>query len=201
MCRLLATLALASLFLCPAAFAEDSKPADFADYGVSVGVSPFGGSLSFIYNESAKTSWLFGLGGLPSDIVEMKVDVDGTEYTTKASSSWVGLFLNHRPFASATWFRLVAGVGFGNIENELDDGAGNTYSVDYKENPVGYLGLGFGAKAVKGFFWGVDVGWLQSAGPQITPTAGDGADVADIADNLFFGSALPNMQLTLGWGF
>ena len=92
-------------------------------------------------------------------------------------------------------------VGIVRIENELDDGNGNTYRADYKENPVGYLGVGFGTTAVKGLFWGVDIGWLQTAGPNVRMTAGDGADAEAIADHMFYGSALPNVQLSLGWGF
>ena len=103
---------------------------------------------------------------------------------------------------SARWFRLVAGLGIGSIETELDDGDGNTYDVHYKENPVGYLGLGFGGEAKKGFIWGFDLGVLQTSGPMIAKTGGMGADQsAEIGDNAFFGTVLPNLQVTLGWGF
>ena len=166
-----------------------------------MGGSPFGGSLSFAYNESPKTSWLFAVGGLPG--LELKQEIEGTKYTVNGSSSWVGCFLNHRPLANADWFRLVAGIGIGNIKNELEDESGNHYRADYTENPVGYLGLGFGARPVKGFDIGLDIGWLQTAGPVVSQTAGDAnADaVEDISGHFLFGSVLPNVQVTASWGF
>ena len=103
---------------------------------------------------------------------------------------------------------MVAGVGFGNIENTITDKDGNVYHAHYTENPVGYLGIGFGADTSKGFQWGVDLGWLQTGGPQVfegeaalNSTADRGAAVEDIKDSWMFGNALPNIQVSLGYGF
>jgi len=181
--------------------AEESKGDDFAQYSISLGASPFGGALSFAYNASAKTSYFVTMGGMPEASMDLKVG--DVEYEVESSSAWVGGFVNHRPFDSASWFRLVAGVGIGNIENKLTDGDGNSYRADYRENPVGYVGIGFGARAVKGLVIGFDIGLLHTAGPDISADGGAPTAEAmqDIKDDLFFGPVLPNAQLTLGWGF
>lgn len=196
------TLALAgSLLTVTSAHADHHKDKDFAPYSVNVGFSPFGGSLGFGYNANSKTTYQFALGGFSGE-APFKADVEGTEYTMETETTWVGFFVQHRPVDNARWFRLVAGLGIGSIETELDDGDGNTYDVHYKENPVGYLGLGFGGEAKKGFIWGFDLGVLQTSGPMIAKTGGMGADQsAEIGDNAFFGTVLPNLQVTLGWGF
>ena len=136
------------------AFAGD----DFAQYGINVGVSPFGGSLNFGYNSSEKNTINIAIGGLPG--MEMDLEIDGKDYTVEGSSAWVGAFVNHRP-CDNDWFRFVFGLGIGSISNELTDKSGNVYEANYTENPVGYLGLGFGQRPVKGFVYGLDVGWLQ----------------------------------------
>ena len=198
------TLAMVGLFAItsPALAHDKAADSDFADYGIQLGVSPFGGSLNFNVNTSRKTSFFAAIGGLPSG--ELDVEVEGTDYTVKSSSSWVGFFAQHRPFESAEWFRFVVGLGIGSIENELEDADGNQFTANYTENPVGYVGVGFGARPVKGFTIGFDIGWLQSSGPEVVQVAGntaaDGA-AEDIADHVFFGKVLPNAQLTLGWGF
>ena len=197
---MLAILSL-SLFICSPVLAHDTEPSsDFAEYSVIAGVSPFGGSLMFGYNKNEKTSWLVGFGGLPGGNA-LEFDIDGTKYDVDSSSAWAGFFINHRPLENAMWFRLVAGLGFGSIENELDDGNGNKYRADYRENPVGYVGVGFGSQAKKGFLIGFDIGMLYTGGPMVRPVAGDGADVEAIEDFWMFDSVLPNGQLTLGYGF
>ena len=162
--------------------------------------SPFGGSFNFGYNASEKTTYLFSLGGLPG--LEMDQEIGGTDYTVDSSSAWMGAFIQHRPFEGAKWFRLAAGLGIGSIENELKDEAGNTFVADYNENPVGYTGIGFGFEPVAGFIWGVDIGMLFTSGSEVRLTEGDDvAAVADIADHFLFGNILPNIQVSLGWGF
>ena len=47
----------------------------------------------------------------------------------------------------------------------LHDDLGNIYTAHYTENPVGYLGLGFGANTDRGFQWALDIGWLQTGVP------------------------------------
>ena len=197
MLRVMIMALVGTLALGQTALAQDSAGDDFAEYGVSVGVSPFGGSLNLNYNTSKKTSYFAVLGGLPGG--EMDVDVDGTDYAVKTDSSWVGFFVQHRPFVEAAWFRVVTGIGIGTIENELTDPDGNVFQANYYENPVGYLGVGFGAQPTKGFSIGFDLGWLQTAGPVVSGP--DAAAVESIKDHVFFGNALPNAQLTLGWNF
>ena len=88
------------------------------------------------------------------------------------------------------------------VNNEVEDDAGNAYKVNYNENPIGYLGVGFGGEAKKGFIWGFDLGLLHTARPMIQRTGGMGEDEsAQLADYWLFGGLLPNIQLTVGWGF
>ena len=87
----------------------------------------------------------------------------------------------------------------------------DTYDVRYANNPVGYLGVGFGSKPVKGIQVGFDLGILTTAGPtEYThmPTQMEEhedpeiADISgDIPNNIFFGRMLPNSQLTVTYGF
>ncbi|MEE2787396.1 MAG: hypothetical protein VX589_08665 [Myxococcota bacterium] len=205
MLRTILSLVAMSLLIASPALADDSKKSsDFAHYSVNGGISPFGGSINVGYNSSEKTSWLFGFGGAPA-ILELDMEIDGTDYTVGGSSAWTGFFVNHRPFDNAMWFRFVAGVGIGNIENELDDGNGNVYRVDYNENPVGYWGIGFGNEAKKGFLIGFDIGLLFTAGPdqiRVVEGAAPSQDHAKaIEDFWLFGNVLPNFQLTMGYGF
>jgi hypothetical protein len=201
MLRHLPCLIALSLFVATPALAEKKADSDFSHYSLNVGVSPFGGSVNVGINTCAKTTWQFGFGGFSGE-APVKPKIDGVEYTIENSTSWVGFFVNHRPVASSPWFRMVAGLGIGSIENEVSDADGNTYTAHYKENPVGYLGIGFGAEAKKGFMWGVDLGILQTSGPMIMKTGGTGDDASEkLADDFMFGTVLPNMQVTLGWGF
>ena len=199
---LMATLVF-MFVLSSTAWAEDTKSEDFADFSLNAGFSPFGGSVNYGHNMSKKTTWIFAFGFNPGLDAPFKPKYGGEEFTVTSTSTWMGAFANHRPIASAEWFRVVAGIGLGYIEHEMDDGNGNTYKVEYRENPVGYLGVGFGAEAKKGFVWGVDIGILQTSGPDITKTSEMGEDVSDeIRDDLMFsGKLLPNLQVTLGYGF
>ena len=199
--RHILVLALVALMgVAPNALAEEASDSDFANYSMSVGFSPFGGSVNFSVNPSRKTSYFTALGGLPAG--ELEMEIDGTDYTVTSASSWMGFFVQHRPFESAEWFRLVVGLGIGSIENDLEDKDGNKFVADYNENPVGYVGVGFGARNLKGFQAGFDIGWLQTAGPDIAQVEGDSPEaVESISEHVLFGNALPNFQLTLGWGF
>ena len=127
MFRLTATF-LAFSFAIQPALADEAKDPNFARYSVSGSFSPFGGSLNFGYNSCKKTSYQFSIGGFPEAEAPFKVEVDGSEYTVKGSSSWAGAFVQHRPVEGSEWFRLVFGFGVGQIKNSLDDGNGNTYT-------------------------------------------------------------------------
>ena len=188
--------ALSYICLAAPALAAENENSDFSHYSLSTSVNPFGGSLNFGVNTSEKTTWLFSFGGF-SDEAPLKPKIDDVEYTIDNGATWVGFFVNHRPVASASWFRVIAGLGIGSITNDVSDADGNTYTANYKENPVGYLGIGFGAEAKKGFMWGVDLGILQTAGPMIMKSSAS----EKLADDYMFGTILPNIQFSLGWGF
>lgn len=197
MIRSLLCLVAVSLFAIQPAVADEAKDSNFADYTVLVGGSPFGYSFTFAANQSRKTSYNFSIGGLPG--LKMDQEIGGNDYESETSSSWMGAFITHRPIDGAEWFRLQAGIGLGQIENELTDENDNVYTANYKENPVAYMGIGFGADTSKGFQWAVDIGLLQTAGPVVT---GPDADrVKDIEDFWFYGNVLPNFQVNLGYGF
>ena len=199
--RLLTSIIAVSLFAIQPALAEEAKDSNLAKYGVSISTSPFGGSVNFSYNSCSKTSWQFSFGGSP-ELGLLTIDVNGTDSKVKSSSSWAGAFINHRPLESAKWFRLVAGLGIGSINHKVTSGD-KEFRVRYSENPVAYLGLGVGGSNQKGFMWAFDVGYLATGGPDVSQESGD-ADAAalkDIEENLLFGNALPNAQLSLGWNF
>ena len=185
---------------------EDANP-NFADYAVLAGISPFGGSFSFAHNSSEQTTWVFSIGGNAD--MNLDIEIESEDYELVSESSWVGFFINHRPLENAKWFRLVAGLGVGSIENDLEriDSRGiatnERYEANYKENPVGYLGVGFGLKPRKGFVWGVDIGWLQTAGPEIRGLTNDATVDGEeaIRASYLFGAPLLNLQVSLGYGF
>ena len=143
MLRILTTLAAIGAVSTPA-LADDH-----ADYGVNFGFSPFGGSVGLIYNHTASTSFNVAFGGAPASDAPFKLDIDGTEYTQNGGSSWMGFFLNHRPFEDSQWFRINTGIGIGGIEGTLTNDAGDEYAVEYNENPVGYIGVGFETEPLK----------------------------------------------------
>ena len=203
MCKKLLACLLTCFLFHSHAFADGHEPAedsDFAQYSVSLAGSLFGLSGNFQYNTSKKTSYVFAMGIFSGD-APISPEVNGITYDMSGSSNWVGGFINHRPVDGAEWFRLIAGIGIGNIYNELE-GAGNTYKISYTENPVGYLGIGFGAEAKKGFIWGLDFGLLHTARPAIQKVSGNAEDESSqLADSALFGSILPNIQFSAGWGF
>ncbi|MEE2959291.1 MAG: hypothetical protein VYA34_00995 [Myxococcota bacterium] len=198
-------VSLVSLVSVGPALAENQEETTFSEYSLSASLSPFGGSLNFGYNASEKTTWQVSVGGFKGG-APFKPKIGGTEYSVSGYTQWVGCFINHRPISGHEWFRVVAGMGLGTIQNRVKDDAGNEYRVDYKENPVGYVGIGFGAEAKQGFIWGFDIGLLHTGGPQypmkVASADGDTSNASEeIADYWFFGSVLPNLQLTLGYGF
>ena len=199
MTRALLIIAALSAFASQPAAAED----DFAPYAVTLGLSPFGVSFNGSYSASQNTTFTAAIGGAPAAKAPFTPKVEGVEYELTAGSSWTGLFINHRPFEDADWFRVNTGIGFGRITQSLDDGNGNTYTANYTENPVGYFGLGAGLRPVQGFQYGFDLGLLHTGGPTIARTGGDDEDASlALADDFLIGTpTLPNLQITLGWGF
>lgn len=182
------------------ALAEEAS-SEFAENSINVGVSPFGGSISYGYALNERTTIQATIGGLPSSEL-LDLDIEGTTYTVTSGSSWAGGFINHRPVATADWFRLSFGLGFGVIRNNLVDGDGNTYDVHYREAPVAYTGVGFGFKPKKGLQYGLDIGGLFGSGADIIADPANTSDASDdIAASPMAADILPNFQLGIGWGF
>ena len=199
------SIALLAFALSPMANAEEAS-SDFAENAITVGVSPFGGSISYAYAFNERTTIQGTIGGLPTTEFPESLgfgDIEGTTYTVTGGSSWAGGFVNHRPVADADWFRLNFGIGIGMLRNNLVDGDGNSYDVNYTEAPVAYTGIGFGFKPKKGLQYGLDIGALFGGGATITPNGANTGedDSADIASSPIAADVLPNFQLGIGWGF
>ena len=195
-------LILTALFVSAFSFAQSQ-----ANYTLSLGLSPFGGSLNYTYHKSQKTSINVAVGGLlETDLTNFATDLDINEdFTLKSSSGWMGIFLQHRPFNNAKWVGFVTGFGVGYIENTievLNDGS-DIYTAHYKENPVGYVGWTFGSGPVTGFNYSFDLGMLYTSGPTIIGPGShpDGEYNDAIKNSFYFSNALPNIQLTIGYGF
>ena len=175
---------------------------EFAKYGVSLAVSPFGGSLNFGYNKNEKTSINIALGGLPESKSFITPSIDGMgDIELRGESAWMGVFLNHRPFENINWFRVNVGLGIGAINNTITEAGSSDeiYNVDYNSSPVGYFGVGVGQRTYKGLTFGFDLGALYTSGPDISGP--DAEKVKAIRDNSFFSSVLPNAQLSIGYNF
>ena len=189
----------AALGLPSTALANDGK---HARYAAQLGFSPFGGSLNFSFNKNKKNTLTVAIGGSPT-VGFLTLDIDGTKYDVESSTSYIGAFWNHRPFKEADWFRFNVGLAAGQISNTLTQAndANNVYTADYRQAPVGYMGIGFGNQVKEGFVIGFDMGLLSTAGPEVVPVKGTGADTQAIDDSFMFGPILPNGQLTVGWGW
>ncbi|OUT69501.1 MAG: hypothetical protein CBB76_08085 [Crocinitomicaceae bacterium TMED16] len=175
-----------------------------AQYGVSLGVSPFGGSLNFQYHKNNKTSFSVSLGGLPETESFIEPNIDGMdEIELRGESAWMGMFLNHRPFENMDWFRVNLGIAIGAINNTITEtlpgSPGGVYNIDYVSAPVGYFGVGVGQRTQKGITFGFDLGLLYGSGPEVSGP--DEAKVQAIRDNSFFSSVLPNIQFSVGYNF
>ena len=110
------------------------------------------------------------------------------------------MFINHRPFADADWFRLGTGIGVGTIKNTLSsEGSDDLYQADYEGNIVGYVGVGFGGQPKKGLVLSLDLGLLSTGGANVTGP--DAPTATAISNDVTFGSLLPNIQLGIAWGF
>ena len=132
-------------------------------------------------------------------------EIGGVTFDGTGATNWMGVFLNHRPFADYDWFRFNIGIGIGGIEGTLtaQDDENHSYSILYDNNPVGYVGIGFGSRPVKGFTFGFDMGGLHTSGGDVTSTGTTvNAEVMDeIPNTLGYGRVLPNLQLSVAYGF
>ena len=184
--------------------AQEDTAKEFATYGVGIGISPFGPSLNFTHNLSEKTTLNVGIGAFSGDN-PVAQEIGGVTFDGTGATNWMGLFLNHRPFADYDWFRFNVGIGIGGIEGTLtaQDDENHSYSILYDNNPVGYVGIGFGSRPVKGFTFGFDMGGLHTSGGDVTSTGTTvNAEVMDeIPNTLGYGRVLPNLQLSVAYGF
>ena len=174
---------------------------EFAEYGISGALSPFGLSLSMSYNKTNKTSFIVSLGGLPesNSLITPKIN-NINEYEMTSESSWMGVFVNHRPFKEMEWIRVNFGMAIGSIENTLvEPPGGGEYKVLYNNPPSGYIGLGVGQQTKKGLVFGVDFGLLYGPGPIITGP--DNSKIESISNSSVAGKVLPNFQFSLGFNF
>jgi hypothetical protein len=202
-------LQFAAALLIAASFTDDCQAQEddakeTATYGVSVGLSPFGPSLGFSHNLSEKTTVQVSLGGFSGDN-PVDQEIGGATFAGTGETNWMGIFLNHRPFEDYDWIRFNVGIGIGGIEGTLTDvnDANHTYDFRYGDNPVGYVGIGFGSRPVEGVTVGFDIGGLHTSGAVITSTGSTtNATVMDEIPNTFgYGRVLPNLQLSVGYGF
>ena len=200
------TSVLAAVFAAACAFAtaqEDAGKA-FAEYGVGLGFSPFGPSLNLTHNLSAQTTINVGIGAFSGDN-PWDQEIAGSTFSGTGETNWMGVFINHRPFSDYDWFRVNVGIGIGGIEGTLVDvdNANHSYSIRYGDNPVGYVGIGFGSRPVEGFTFGFDIGGLHTSGAVISATGTDmSMEVMDaIPDTPGYGRVLPNLQLSVNYGF
>ena len=184
---------------------------EFAQYGVFVGVSPFGMGANFNYNFNEKTTLSIGLGFAPEAEVPSALAPEVSalgDYTWESKTQWMGMFVNHRPFENINWFTVNAGIGIGYIENHIHIGhevlpeehseTDAEYHANYSENPVGYFGFAARTPNQKGLQFGFDFGLLHTGGPTISGI--NESKVAAIKDNLA-PNVLPNFQISVGYGF
>lgn len=203
------TLQLAAALFVGLAFtlganAQEDGEKETATYGVSVGISPFGPSLGFSHNLSEKTTVQVGVGAFSGDN-PADLEIGGHTFSGTGETNWMGIFLNHRPFEDFDWIRFNVGIGIGGIEGTLTDvnDDEHTYDIRYGDNPVGYVGIGFGSRPVEGVTVGLDIGGLHTSGAVISSTGTTvNTDVLDeIPNTPGFGRVLPNLQLSVGYGF
>ncbi len=183
-----------------------SDDTEFAEYGTTLAISPFGPGLSLTYNVDTKNSITAAFGFSPevSAPEALLPDFESSSYSVSGTSSWMGVFWRHRPFENQNiGFNL--GMASGQIENNLEDDADDhlTYSVNYTENPVMYLGVNYGSKPVKGLQFGIELGVLSTGGATVQYSGHEEEIEAAIDDikSKFAWSMLPNLQLSVSYGF
>jgi len=184
--------------------AQEEGAKEMATYGVGVGISPFGPSVNFSHHLSAKTTIQVGVGAFSGDN-PTDLEIGGATFSGTGETNWMGIFLNHRPFEDYDWIRFNVGIGIGGIEGTLTDvnDPTHSYAARYDNNPVGYVGIGVGSRPVKGVTVGFDIGGLHTSGADITATGTTvNAEVLEeIPNTLGYGRVLPNLQLSVGYGF
>ena len=95
------------------------------------------------------------------------------------------------------WIRFNVGIGI-RIEGTLTDvnDANHTYDIRYGDNPVGYVGIGFGSRPVEGVMWALtSVACTPGAAISSTGTTVNTDVLDEIPNTPGFGRVLPNLQL------
>ena len=133
-----------------------------------------------------------------NSLITPKID-NINEYEMSSESSWMGVFVNHRPFKEMEWIRVNFGMAIGSIENTLKETSEDEYKVLYNNPPSGYFGLGIGQQTKKGLVFGVDFGLIYGPGPVITGPDND--KIESISNSSVAGKVLPNVQFSIGFNF
>ena len=159
-------------------------------------------TLTAFYGQAVEADWTTDDAYYPAN--DPADAIQGYTGTTFQSSSWTGFLLNYRPLENFDAFRVAGGMGVGRLGGTLegiDDG--HEYFIN-GHGPFAYMGVGYGLKPVKGFQWGVDIGWLRAPGFTVET---DGIDAAAAAARMELVkrnhelSFFPNAQITVAWGF
>ena len=196
---------------------------EFAKNSVSINTSGPIQAFGFAWGHQLTpktTLTVFYVQGVPNSIENFDwepTDADGNPNTESAlygvefdaefgtNSSWQGVNLNYRPFDNFDAFRVVFGGGVGSLGGTLVDPEGARYLVR-GGGTFSYLGLGYGLKPVKGFQWGVDLGILRTGTFEVSWVPGATGNQTwargiAITEQANSGHWIPNLQLTIGWGF
>jgi len=131
-------------------------------------------------------------------------DNETSYYGTLANnSSWCGLQLNYRPFEKLEGLRVAFGAGVGKLQGALTDSLGAEYRIR-ASGPFTYMGIGYGLRPVKGLQLGIDIGWLTA--PTFEVSSDGSHDQTDrfrhgLESDMNEFTLIPNLQLSIGWGF
>ena len=123
--------------------------------------------------------------------------------TIMNNSNWCGLQINYRPFENLEGLRLGFGAGVGKLQGALTDSLGGKYRVR-ASGPFTYMVIGYGLRPVKGLQLGIDIGWLTAPTFEVS-TDGSHNETGKFRHGLESEindfTYIPNLQLTIGWGF
>ena len=176
------------------------------------GPIPPGGGFSFNHHLNRQTtiSAFYGESeGVdidPSDAITFGEGDNETFYygTLANNSNWCGLQLNYRPFEKLEGLRVAFGAGVGKLQGALTDSLGAEYRIS-ASGPFTYMGIGYGLRPVKGLQLGIDIGWLTAPTFEVSSDGShnqtDQFRHAIESDMNEFFTYIPNLQLTIGWGF
>ena len=160
-------------------FSQEDNSKDFANYSAGLSLSPFG--VVGLLITGMKNFFQAALGGF-SGTAPVSPEMNGNIYNIDNSTSWIGMFVNHRPFEKYDWIRLATGFGL-ELLNTLITDNDDEYQANYEGNIVGYVGFGFGGRPKKGLILSADLGLLSTSGAKVTGP--DPMIANEIADDAF----------------